>query len=66
VAGLSAPGTPDTVDTEKRQLLCQMDADLIREIKVLSIDWKVTASTLVGVAVVQLLSRCQDNDHGGM
>lgn len=52
------PRTLETVPAnEKRQFLSRMDAEHIRDIKVLAIDWGVTASTLVGEAVTEWLAR---------
>jgi hypothetical protein len=50
---------------EKRQFLSQMDAGLIRELKILAMDWHVTASTLVGAAVAELLNRGEGQKAGG-
>jgi hypothetical protein len=46
--------------SEKRQFLSRMDASLIKRIKVKAIDWRVTASALVGEAVATWLSARQD------
>jgi hypothetical protein len=44
---------------EKRQFLSQI-AKVIKQIKVLAIDWKTSASALVGEAVATWLSRNRD------
>ncbi len=43
--------------TEKRQFLIHIDADLIRRTKILAIQRKVTASSLVQAAVAEFLGR---------
>jgi hypothetical protein len=42
---------------EKRQFLARMDAELIRDLKILAMDWRVTASTLAGRAVSEWLGQ---------
>jgi hypothetical protein len=42
---------------EKRQFLVQIDADLIRRIKILAIERSVTASSLVQHALAEFLGR---------
>jgi hypothetical protein len=42
---------------ERREFLSQMDADGIRDLKVMAIDWRVSASALVGQAVVEALKQ---------
>ena len=43
--------------SEKHQFLSRMDAKLIKQLKVMAIDWKVTASALVREAVATWLSQ---------
>ena len=43
--------------SEKHQFLSRMDAKLIKQIKVMAIDWKVTASALVREAVATWLAQ---------
>jgi hypothetical protein len=47
----SQPKSLDKESGEKRQFLSQMDAGLVRDLKILAMDWRVTASTIVGRAV---------------
>jgi hypothetical protein len=48
----SSPRPPEKVPaSEKRQFLSRMNAKLIKQIKVTAIDWKTSASALVGEAV---------------
>ena len=47
----------DVPASEKLQFLSRMDEKLIKQIKVMAIDWKVTASALVREAVATLLSQ---------
>lgn len=62
----AAPKLPEKVPTsEKRQFLSQMDARLIKQIKVMAIDWKTSASALAGEAVVELLKRGEGQKAGG-
>lgn len=42
---------------EKRQFLSKMDADLIRNLKRIAIDWRTTASAIAAEAVSEFLSR---------
>jgi hypothetical protein len=42
--------------SEKHQFLSRMDAKLIKQLKVMALDWKVTASALVREAVAAWLS----------
>jgi hypothetical protein len=42
---------------EKRQFLSKMDAELIRSLKRLAIDWRTTASAIAAEAVLEFLSR---------
>jgi hypothetical protein len=51
--------------SEKRQFLPRIDARLIKPIKVKAIDWKTSASALVGEAVAELLNRGEDQKAGG-
>jgi hypothetical protein len=54
----AAPKLPEKVpSSEKRQFLSQMDARLIKQIKVMAIDWKTSASALAGQAVAEWLGR---------
>lgn len=55
----------DVPASEKRQFLSRMDARLIKQIKVMAMDWKVTASALVRVAVAELLNRGEGQKGGG-
>jgi len=45
-----------TALAEKRQFLVHLDADLIRRIKILAINRKVTASSLVQAALLDYLA----------
>jgi hypothetical protein len=57
----AAPRLADKVPaSEKRQFLAKMDARLIKQIKVMAIDWKTSASALVGEAVATCMSRMRD------
>jgi predicted transcriptional regulator len=49
---------------EKRQFLVHIDADLIRQIKILAIDRSVTASSLVQQAITEFLSRGGQSQTG--
>ena len=53
----AAPRLADKVPaSEKRQFLAKMDARLIKQIKVMAIEWKTSASALVGEAVATCMS----------
>lgn len=57
----SSPRLPEKVPaSEKRQFLSRMNAKLIKQIKVTAIDWKTSASALVGEAVATWRSLNQD------
>ena len=57
----SSPRLPEKVPaSEKRQFLARMNAKLIKQIKVTAIDWKTSASALVGEAVATWRSLNQD------
>lgn len=43
--------------TEKRQFLSKMDAELIRSLKRLAIDWRTTASAIAAEAVSEFLTQ---------
>jgi hypothetical protein len=43
--------------TETRQFLSQIDADLVRDLKVMTIYWHLTASALVGQTIIQALDQ---------
>jgi hypothetical protein len=43
--------------TEKRQFLVHIDADLIRRTKILALDRRVSASSLVQAAVTEFLTQ---------
>jgi hypothetical protein len=52
--------TRKTLDERKgelRQFLSRMDAGVVRDLKVMAIDWHVTASALVGQAVMKALKQ---------
>jgi len=51
--------------SEKLQFLSRMDARLVKQIKVMAIDWKTTASALVRESVADLLNRDGDQQAGG-
>ena len=46
----------------KRQFLARMNADLIRDLKVMALDWNVTASALVRAAVAEFLAKTKSGD----
>jgi predicted transcriptional regulator len=48
---------PREKEPEKRQFLIQIDADLIRRTKIMAIERRVSASSLVQQAVEEFLSR---------
>ena len=51
------PLVDDVPASEKHQFLSRMDAKLIKQLKVMALDWKVTASALVREAVATWLSK---------
>jgi hypothetical protein len=46
-----------SVAVEKRQFLSKMDAELVRNLKRLAIDWRTTSSAIAAEAVSEFLSR---------
>ncbi len=55
--GVRQSSRPEKAAAGKRQFLAKLPADLIREVKLLAIDAKVTASSMVGEAVGKLLEK---------
>ena len=51
--------------SKKHQFLSRMDAKLIKQLKVMALDWKVTACALVREAVAELLNRGEGQKAGG-
>jgi hypothetical protein len=47
---------------DRKQFLIHIEADLIRRVKILAIDRRVSASSLVQEAITEYLSRC--DRHG--
>lgn len=50
---------------QKRQFLSRMNADLVRQLKILAMDWRVTASALIGEAVQEWQSQQATDPNPG-